>query len=197
MEEEEKQKDSKEKSMRSAFAKFKKLDTKKKIQYAVILLITVVIIAIFFASTDNSSQPQTLQPSEIENQSGSLEERLKKALSSIEGAGRVEVMITYETSGLINPAISVDTQTTTTTDSFENGNSTTSTQNTQSEIVTVSGSDGNRALVLSEHSPQIKGVLVVAEGADDISVMLNLLNAVQTVLDVLPSQVDVYKMNKE
>jgi stage III sporulation protein AG len=40
-------------------------------------------------------------------------------------------------------------------------------------------------------------VIVVAEGADDIGVKLNLLRAVETVLNVSPDRVDVYKMNNE
>jgi stage III sporulation protein AG len=50
--------------------------------------------------------------------------------------------------------------------------------------------------VLKENNPEIKGVIVVAEGADDIEVRLNLLSAVQTILDVSPDKVNVYKMNK-
>jgi stage III sporulation protein AG len=51
--------------------------------------------------------------------------------------------------------------------------------------------------VLREDSPKVLGVIVVAEGADDIGVKLNLLEAVQTVLNVSPDRVDVYKMNNE
>lgn len=185
-------------SKQSVITKFKKLDAKKKIQYAVILLITVVILAIFFASSNEPANTTDDAQSTYNNvQNESLEDRLMKTLSKIEGAGAVEVMITYETSAMINPAISVDTQISTTTDVDENGDRTTNTQNTQSEIVTIAGSNGNEALVLSENSPVIKGVLVVAQGADDITVMLNLLKAVQTVLNVDANQVDVYKMNKE
>jgi stage III sporulation protein AG len=124
----------------------------------------------------------------------SIEEKLAATLSQIEGAGDVEVMITYESTSEIVPAISVDKQTSTMTDNRDSGTSTTSTENTQSEVVTVGGSSGSSALVLKEISPKIRGVIVVAEGADDITVRLNLLGAVQTLLNVGPRQVDVYKM---
>ena len=46
-----------------------------------------------------------------------------------------------------------------------------------------------------EKKPKIRGVIVVAEGASDIGVKLNLYNAVQTVLQVEASKVDVFEMN--
>ncbi len=177
---------------------FIKLDIKKKIQYAAILLVIIVILTIYFASSGTNTPAQTQEnPADISALPDSIEAKLRQTLSNIQGAGRVDVMITYESTSEIVPAISVDTQTSTTTDTGENGDSTTNTQNTQSEIVTVNGNGGSSALVLRENSPEVKGVLVIAEGADDIGVKLSLLNAVKTILNVSPDKVDVYKMNNE
>ncbi len=178
---------------------FVKLDAKKKLQYLAILLIVIVILAIYFSSSGNPASQEPISQTEQVSQTGasSIEEKLQETLSKIEGAGHVQVMITYESSSEIVPAISVDTQTSTTMDESENGSSTIKTENTQSEIVTVNGSNGNNALVLKENSPPVKGVIVVAEGADDIGVKLNLLSAVETILNVSPDQVDVYKMKNE
>jgi stage III sporulation protein AG len=185
-------------------ARYMKLDTKKKIQYAAVLLIVIVILAIYFSSfaakkeTDNSeaSSAAAAQASYTTTQD-SIALQLKQTLSTIEGAGKVEVMITYESTGEIVPAMSIDKQMSTTVDEGESGKSTTSSENTQSEVVTINGSDGIEALVLKENSPPITGVIVVAEGADNIEVRLNLLSAVQTLLNISPDQVNVYKMNIE
>lgn len=189
------------KTVKGFLTGFKKLDVKKKIQYVAILLVIIIMLAIYFASSaDNSAPSAPAQPSSqaaVVTSADSVEQKLKQTLQNIKGAGRVEVMITYTSSAEIVPAISVDTQVSTTTDASEDGNSTTSTENTQREIVTVGGQSGNTALVLREESPVVKGVLVIAEGADDIGVRLNLLSAVQTILNVGPDQVDVYKMNNE
>jgi stage III sporulation protein AG len=182
------------------FSRFGKLDIKKKIQYLAIMLIIIVILTIYFASgsigakKQEDTAPSATQGSQSAVTTDSIEAKLASTLSRIEGAGDVEVMITYESTSEIVPAISVDKQTSTTTDNSDNGTSTTSTENTQSEVVTVGGSSGNSALVLKEVSPKIRGVIVVAEGADDITVKLNLLSAVETLLSVSPRQVDVYKM---
>ena len=69
-------------------------------------------------------------------------------------------------------------------------------ENSQSEVVTIGGTKRRRSAGgCKENSPEIKGVIVVAEGADDIAVRLNLLSAVQTILDISPDKVNVYKMN--
>lgn len=193
-----KEKDNIVKKNGGLLSKFFKLEPKKKIQYVAILLVIIVILAIYYGSSASSSKGAAEVQAKVTTiEEDNIETRLKQTLSSIEGAGMVEVMITYESSSEIVPAISVDTQTSTTTDTDETGNSTTNTENTQSEIVTVNGSNGSAALVLREDSPQVKGVLVIAEGADDIGVKINLLNAVQTILNVSPDRVNVYKMNNE
>jgi stage III sporulation protein AG len=187
----------------SLLAGYMKLEPKKKIQYAAILLVVIVILAIYFASSSGSGKKA--EDSEASgsttvmsaSEGDSVAQQLQQTLSVIQGAGHVEVMITYESTGEIVPAISVDKQISTTTDEGEDGKSTTNSENTQNEVVTINGSDGSEALVLKENSPKIKGVIVVAEGADDIGVKLNLLSAVQTILDVTPDQVNVYKMNIE
>ncbi len=179
--------------------RFAKLDFKKKLQYLAILLVVIVILAIYFTSAGSpvSQEPVSQAATVSETVPSSVEEKLQETLSKIEGAGLVQVMITYESSAEIVPAISVDTQTSTTTDEREGGSSTTKSENSQSEVVTVNGSSGNNALVLKENSPPVKGVIVVAEGADDIGVKLSLLSAVKTILNISPDQVDVYKMQMD
>lgn len=182
------------------FSRFGKLDVKKKIQYLAILLIIIVILVIYFSSgslvsiKQENTAPAATQEAPSTSMADSIEEKLAATLSQIEGAGDVEVMITYESTSEIVPAFSVDRQTTTITDNRENGTSTTNTENSQSEVVTLGDGSVSRALVLKEISPKIRGVIVVAEGADDITVRMNLLRAVQTLLNVGPRQVDVYKM---
>jgi len=81
-----------------------------------------------------------------------LESRLSRALSSVAGAGRVQVVINQE------------------------------------EAVTAFGQSA---------PPRVLGVLVVAEGADDLKVALELVRAVQALTGVERSAVEVMKMKKE
>ncbi|MCE5234566.1 MAG: hypothetical protein ABFC62_06640 [Clostridiaceae bacterium] len=121
-----------------------------------------------------------------------VEKRLEEILSCIRGAGAVRVMVTYDTTEQIVPAMSVDTQSSTTETVNGSGQTVGQTQSESKTPVTVGGGDG--ALVLTEKQPEIRGVVVVAEGAADIFVRLNLQSAVQTVLGIGKENISVYEM---
>lgn len=119
-----------------------------------------------------------------------VEKRLEEILSCIRGAGAVRVMVIYDTTVEIVPAMSVDTQTST-SETINDAGGTVS-QNESESKTPVSGQDG--ALVLTEKQPVIRGVIVVAEGAADIAVRINLQSAVQTVLGIDLKNISVYEM---
>jgi stage III sporulation protein AG len=121
-----------------------------------------------------------------------VEERLEEILSCIRGAGKVQVMVIYDTSVEIVPAMSVDSQTSTSETANGSGQTVNQNQSEKKTPITVSGEDG--ALVLTQKQPEIRGVIVVAEGAADISVRLNLQNAVQTVLNIDAENISVFEM---
>ena len=91
---------------------YKKLSIKKKTQYIAIVLIIAVILAIYFSSiADKTKQPNApIATQPASTQSEDTEEKLKATLSKINGAGKVEVMITYKSGPEIVPAFSIDTQ---------------------------------------------------------------------------------------
>ena len=60
--------------------------------------------------------------------------------------------------------------------------------------VTVYQNGENEAVVLMERQPTVRGVIVVAQGAADISVRMKLQSAVQAVLGVEASRVEVLEM---
>lgn len=179
----------------------------KNIEYIIAVLIIAIIISIY-ASTLNT--PSSI-PDNDENNEGQMgihwvkeegfrdpqEIRLEKALSSIRGAGKVEVMITYKSGKEIVPAFSSVESTTVTQEMDNNGGTRSINQtDTNTQPVTINNSEGSEPLVLKEVEPEIKGVIVIAEGADDIRVKLELLKATQIALGVKSSQVEVFVMEK-
>ena len=112
----------------------KKVFRSKKLR----LIISAIIIALALIIYSGVSEKKIEEVSAVMDEE---ETRLSKVLSSIEGAGQVEVMIVRE--------------------------------------------DG-----------VVTGVLVVAEGAKDIGVMLKLLDATSTVMGVDKSVVEVYQMEQ-
>ncbi|HYE09682.1 MAG TPA: stage III sporulation protein AG, partial [Patescibacteria group bacterium] len=70
-------------------------------------------------------------------------------------------------------------------------------KNTSDQVVFMNDQGGtSKPLVLKEVNPDIKGVIIVAEGAKDPKVKLQLTEAVQTVLDVPAYRVSVFESNK-
>ena len=126
-----------------------------------------------------------------------VEKRLEGILSSIRGAGQVRVMITYETGVEVVTAMSTDKNSNRSESSDMSRSSLTVQQTESTKPATVSGGGGNEPIILGQKQPVIRGVIVVAEGAADISVRVNLQQAVQTVLAVPANSVEVFELSKK
>lgn len=186
----------------------KELISKKHVANIIVIL-AVAIIALIFSSDflvkDSSSKniiKETTgdtfvkQEEVFKTEEEIVEARLKNILERIKGSGKVEVMVTFEMGSEIVPASNtVETKDTTEEKDSNGGIRTVTSQNLTENIVTTNDNTGNKPLVIKEIKPQVKGVIVVAEGADDIEVKMQLYDAVKTVLQVSGNQVQVYTRN--
>ena len=125
-----------------------------------------------------------------------VEQRLSEALSDIRGAGSVRVMVTYDSGPELVPAMTSDTNTNRSETSSDGTQSSIHQQTESQKPVTVSGSGGTTPIILTEKQPAIRGVIVVADGAGDISVRLDLQRAVQTVLHVAVENIEIFEREK-
>jgi len=115
-----------------------------------------------------------------------LEERLAYLLSQVEGAGQVEVMIYADSSSEMIPAYNdqVDSRSSEETERI-------STESSERRELALSGDD--KPVILKVEIPEIKGVVVVAQGADDFLVKQELNRAVCTLLGVPEHRVQILK----
>ena len=124
-----------------------------------------------------------------------LEARLEDILSTVRGAGKVRVLVTYATAGERVAA----TVSTTDESVSETSSGATATRSEQSremkQPATISVDGGQSPIILVEREPEIRGVIVVAEGAADPAVRLSLQRAVQAVTGVPLSCIEVFEMN--
>lgn len=182
----------------------------KKIKHIEIIaaVLIIAIILTLYASTPGSflsfgnQQPEdtsakvSSDTSLPVSETGEMdtEQRLAAILSNMAGAGKVDVMITYATGPEIVPAMDRNEMNTVTTE--QDGDSTSQSQQTdvQERPMTVDGPNGSEPMVLYQETPEIKGVIVIAEGADDIEVYMDLERAVMTLLSVKADQVEVFAM---
>lgn len=120
-----------------------------------------------------------------------LEKKLVNILEKLQGVGEVNVMITLEDTIESIPA-SNTTKTTETTKEIDAEGGTREVNREDLNIQMVNrGTDGT-LVVLKEVNPTVKGVVVVAEGADDGIVLERVYEAVKTVLGVNGNRVQVY-----
>lgn len=178
----------------------------KNFELIITILIMTIIVSIFISSL---KPPEETQEDGVEyvgsvrnsqdkySDSYSQEEKLSKKLSAIRGAGKVEVMITYVSGKEVVTAVNTIETNVTTEEQDSGGGVRKVVQNdTNNQAVVVNGSDGTKPLVIKEVEPEIKGVIVIAEGAYDINVKIELLKAVQTALGVNPNKVEVFVMDE-
>lgn len=196
------------------FKRFKELletkNRKKLIENAVIVIIIGVVIIIAgssFLSGQEKTSKQNLpaQSAESIETSGSVSEnssetelKLKNILSQVEGAGRVDVMITYSTGKENIPAYDIKTSESSTDEKDSGGGTRKITQSSSdTAIVYRNGQNGEKSpAFIKELEPLVKGVLVVAEGASDPQVREKLARAVQVLMDISVHRIQIIERKK-
>lgn len=119
-----------------------------------------------------------------------LENKLEHVLSQLKGVGSVKVMITLEDTVERIPAFNT-TKNNETTNELDSQGGTREIVREDMTIQVVTGSEGS-PVVLKEIKPTVKGVIVIAEGAEDLEVKERLYQAVKTVLGIPGNKVEVY-----
>ena len=128
-----------------------------------------------------------------------MEKKLKALFENIEGAGKVEVMVTYKS----GPEKIVATDTVT----EENSTNETGSDGTEKINKSISGQvntviiDGRSqndsgALIIKEKTPEIEGIVVVAQGGDSANVKNAISKAAQALFDIPAHKVEVLKMGE-
>ncbi len=178
------------KNLKEWSEKLKTLPAKKKTQYLAIVIVIAAILMIYFSTFEasNKSSGAGKETTLAEQTEADMESRLEEILSKVDGAGNVEVVINYDSSGELIPAMSEEKS----TSSDDKSNS----SKESSEIATVKSGSDTEAVIIKHIEPEVRGVIVVAEGADNIRVKIELLEAVKVVLDVGADKVQILKMKE-
>lgn len=170
----------------------KKFKTVKgiKIIVPVILLCVLFVGYLSFSKKNDTTKTttnQTTQYMTASEYSEMIERKLSSVLSNVKGAGTVSVMISLDSGPELVYAMSKDSETNTVT---TGGNSTTTVTLVEEPII-ITQNGQSTPLILMEKMPQVKGVIVVSSGASDIGVRLELIQAVQSLLDVKDKNIQV------
>ncbi len=158
---------------------FEKIKNSKKIQYIIVAVLSILVIIIFcfnFSTSDNS-----LQSSEtdlVTNYVSELEKKLSENLSKVKGAGKVSVVISVQ-SGMETVLAMNTTKKVTEEGTF-----------IEETPLIING----KTIVLKELYPEIVGVLIVAEGAENITVLRKIQQATTSLLDIDLNQIEILTM---
>ncbi|MBP5177299.1 MAG: hypothetical protein ILP02_01805 [Clostridia bacterium] len=147
----------------------------KKIKTEYLILIAVAIVAAIVFINLSGASNKTAETSDVVNEYvKNTEDKLKNCLSKVRGAGKVEVIISVGSSMRTVYATNAAA-------GDDNG----------SPII-VNG----KPVTVKQAYPEITGVVIVAEGADNLSVKVDLLNACETFLSITEDKIQVLSMKK-
>ena len=127
-----------------------------------------------------------------------LEERLENILREIEGVGKVKAMITFEGTSEIVPAVDEKSGETITEETDNHGGNRKIHQiEEENKIIMFNEAGGvQKPLIVKELQPTVKGVIIAAEGASNIQVKADILQAVKTALNIPAHKIQVFVKQK-
>jgi len=168
------------------------LDKLKKIKHLDIILIVLfvaIILLIYFSSfvstndeTESEQEDTSISQTTLQTYSQELTDNLENLISSISGAGTVNVMLYFEEGIKTEIAYIVEVKT------LADG-----TQVETKSPVLITDEDGlSDTVTLQEIMPTPISVIVVASGAKDTKVKLEILRLVQAMFDLSTSKIEIF-----
>ena len=165
------------------------------IAVSVIVLIMLSLKDVFYNGSQNEIKEEN-ETMEINNDEyvKELEGRLKTVLATVDGVGKVDVMITLKASAekiaLKDIPVSSDI-----TNEEKAGGDKKQQTNSKSEESTIYEENGKDKVpyVVKEIEPQIMGVVVVSQGGDNPTVKKEIIEAVQVLFGIETHMIKVMK----
>lgn len=178
------------------FKNFKELLRGKKATKFIVILLIIAVIIIFASemlfSGESKKTAETSFTFDLDEVTRNTEERVEEILHSINGVGKVEVMITFE--GSVRNKYAVDFKVTEDTKNTAGGDTEVHYDKDEEHII-INNGDKEEALKEYYTLPEIKGVVVVCEGGGSTAVRERVLSAVTTVLNIGSDKVYVAEKN--
>ena len=152
-------------------------------------------------SSENSegdpAYPASASPGGEGSYETQMENRIKNLLKSVDGVGKVDVMVVLKSSS--EKVVRVDRSTSSsTTQEKDSGGGTREVANSQSDESTVlsgSGSNGsgNVPIIEKELSPEISGIIISAEGGGSPTIKAEISEAMEALFGLPPHKIKVLK----
>jgi stage III sporulation protein AG len=158
-------------------------DSKKvKIIVAIGLIGIVLVLASEMFENDSSKQEVESDSISYEEYTAQLENRLTELISSIDGVGQCQVMITLENTTESVYATDIE---------IKNDDSS---LNEKNEYVIYDSDDGETPVLIKEYLPKVQGVTVVCSGGDNTAVREKIIESVTSLFNISTNRISVSKI---
>lgn len=158
----------------------------KQIKY-VLIVVFVGIVLILLPKNEKAEQANSDGLEESGFSLQAEEKRIACALSEIDGAGKVNVVLTVQSTG--ETVVAQDTESYLLQEDGE-----TRQENSSEAVIVSEGSQKEAPVTLKVIFPEYQGALVVAEGADNAKTRLHLTQAVANLTGLSTDKISVVKM---
>lgn len=165
----------------------------KKLPVLLLVVIAAVVVVLLTGNwsglgTVSKQEPvQQTAERELEKLESSLENKIAGVISEMDGVGRVSVAVTLSAGPRSEYGTNRTQAKTSQEENPKEGGKRTQTQTNDNETMVLAGAQsggGSQPVRIVELSPQISGVLVVAEGAKNPYVLERIQKSVQTLLGI-------------
>lgn len=184
-------------------------DKKKQIEnivvFIIILIVTVLIINNMWSEDEQKEEKnnmvdtsKVLAQETITNKQDDLEEKLEEILASINGVGKVNVLVKYSESSTVvamyNETIS---ESTSKENDGDGGIRDTKETENKKEIVYTDENGKNKPITEKVVMPVIEGAIITAQGAGNANVKASIVSAVEAVTGLAVHKIQVFEMSSK
>lgn len=161
-----------------------KIKQDKKLLFIILLGLSGMILLLFSGSGDDSAKTDKTENTDIYETAGLIEKELEELLRTVDGAGKVKVMITIDCLEEKTAAKNTESE------------SSDSSSETNEEYVLIDSDNGSDGLILKTTAPVIRGVGISCQGAVSPTVKQELTRLTSAALGVPVNRIWVTKMKE-
>lgn len=193
--------------LKELFKKSEEGKDKKQIEnivvFIIILIVTVLIINNIWSGEEKHDTEDTHDATKVlahtdSSSQDKLEDKLEDILESINGVGKVNVLIKYSESSTVVAMYNETTSESTTKENDGDGGSkdVKETEN-KKEIVYTDENGTNKPITEKVVMPVIEGAIITAQGAGNATIKSSIVSAVEAVTGLAVHKIQVFEMGSK
>lgn len=156
----------------------------KKLLFIILLGLSGMVLLLFSGSSDRSVKEEKTENTDVYETAEKIEKELEELLRTVDGAGKVKVMVTLDCLEERSAAKNTESE------------SSDSSSDTNEEYVLIDSDNGTDGLILKTTAPVIRGVGISCQGAVSPTVKQELTRLTSAALGVPVNRIWVTKMKE-